>query len=387
MNDCIKSDSFPKIVVTAFGDPFSPGTWSGVPKAICDEIREQGMLAGGIDVSKIENPYLRKATQRFVRICNNVSYGTMNHSDRMFPRRQISALICQRQLNRFSQANAILHTGSIWLPLSQKVKCKQYMYFDTTWHLRYEHCIDRKMFPDSVFRYADKLEKKALQQMDHLFLMADFPKEDLIKHYDINPKRISNVRAGRGKIVPYSGKKNYQNGITMFVAKGGFEEKGGLLLMNAFKIAQQRNPKLKLIVVNRDPQSEMCNKVPGCIRHGFVSWDKLQELFEEASLFAMPALDEALGLVYLEAMSCRVPVLGLARNSLQEITGNGKYGFLAKQEDPAEIAQLLLLAHSDPVRLQEMGSGAQKYVLQRYSWKNTVNKIIALMNNTQRQAI
>jgi glycosyltransferase involved in cell wall biosynthesis len=112
---------------------------------------------------------------------------------------------------------------------------------------------------------------------------------------------------------------------------------------------------------------------------GFIPQEELQNLFNTAALFAMPALNEPWGLVYLEALACKTPILGLNRNSLPEITRKGQYGLLVDEPTPDCIADAILQAFSHPEKLREMGAMGQTYCLKTFSWDQVAMKIVSVM--------
>ncbi len=182
-----------------------------------------------------------------------------------------------------------------------------------------------------------------------------------------------------GKIRCVGGEKSYSSRTTLFVAKDRFEEKGGLLLLEGFRLAQASDSRLKLIVVAPEQYREVAQSVPGVTFKTALPWDELEMLFNEASLFAMPAIYEPWGLVYVEALACRTPVLGMNRNSLPELTQNGAYGFLLDEATPSCVAEKLLDAYSSIDRLAAMGSRGQKYVRSRYGWDLTAERITGVL--------
>jgi len=195
-------------------------------------------------------------------------------------------------------------------------------------------------------------------------------------------KKITAVGTGLGVIKPYFGLKNYSNGKILFAVKERFEDKGGLLVLEAFKIALKSNPNLELTIIG---QSKYTEKIilPNVKVYGFVTVEKLQEIFNESSIFLMPATYEPWGLVYLEALACKIPIVGFNRNSFPEISGNGVYGFSINEINPEELAKILIDAFSNPQKLYEIGVKAQNYCLNKYSWGNTVSKIIRTIESAE----
>src|SRR5262249_12856744 len=169
---------------------------------------------------------------------------------------------------------------------------------------------------------------------------------------------------------------DYADRTVLFVAKERPADKGGLLLIEGFRRALARDPRLKLVMVGDEALREHTAGVPNIVMRGFVPLEDLQAAFERASLFAMPAAPEPWGLAYLEALSCRVPVLGLKRNALPELTGHGRFGFCLDEATPDRVAATLLDAFADTDRLARMGAEGQTFVVQRFTWEATVDRIL-----------
>ena len=285
---------------------------------------------------------------------------------------------------KISNSNLTLHTGTLDLPfLKASKKQKHYLFCDTTWNLWASYSMSMNGYSKKILIDAEKLERKAYHQMEHIFPISEYVKENLIAHYDINPKKITVVGTGLGVIKPYFGLKNYSNGKILFVAKERYEDKGGFLVLDAFKIALKSNPNLELTIVGQNDFTEKIN-MPNVNTYGIVPIEILQEFFNESSIFLMPAKNEPWGLVYLEALACKIPIVGFSRNSFPEISGNGVYGFSLNEDNPEELAKILLNAFSNPSKLAEIGLKAQNYCLDKYSWNNTVSKIIRTIENAEK---
>ena len=181
---------------------------------------------------------------------------------------------------------------------------------------------------------AERLEKIAYHQMTHIFSISEFVKKNLVEHYEVKPEKITVVGTGPSEFIkPFHGEKSYSNGKILFAAKDRFTDKGGHLVLEAFKIASQRNSHLELSIVGQNEYTEKLN-LPNIKAYGFLRVDELQEIFNKSSLFLMPAINEPWGLVYLEALACKTPIVGLNRNSFPEIADYGNYGFGLDSTNP-----------------------------------------------------
>ena len=78
----------------------------------------------------------------------------------------------------------------------------------------------------------------------------------------------------------------------------------------------------------------------GRVRHlGYVSGERRERLYREASMLVLPSFEEGFGMPVLEAMSMGVPVIASNRGALPEVVGDA--GLLMAPEDPAGFADAM----------------------------------------------
>jgi len=87
----------------------------------------------------------------------------------------------------------------------------------------------------------------------------------------------------------------------------------------------------------------------------FLSQDELVKLYSACDVFVLPSLQEAFGLVVLEAMACGKPVVATATGIVPELGLDGASGIMVPTNDAAELAQaivkLLRLGEEDKQRI------------------------------------
>ena len=362
--------------ICSLGDPTSPSTWSGTPFNLYSELIKKKCLGIAFNSS----PLLNKYEQKIINLINRYYYKNSVDLGRGFLYRYLRSKKVKK-LTKSSSSKRTLHMGTLALPFYRLPKGqKHYLYCDTTWDLWSSCSTNMKGYSKKLLLDAEILEKKTYQQMDHIFPISEYVKNNLIKHYNIDSNKITVVGAGLGVIIPFYGKKNYSNGKILFAAKGRFEDKGGNLVLEAFKIALKSNPQLELSIVGQNDYTKKIN-LPNVKVYGFIAIEELQGIFNESSIFLMPAINEPWGLVYLEALACKTPIIGLNRNSFPEISDYGNFGFGLDDADPEKLAKIILNAIENPKRLEEMGQRAQEHLLNKYSWNNTVSRIMQTIEN------
>ena len=109
------------------------------------------------------------------------------------------------------------------------------------------------------------------------------------------------------------------------------------------------------------------------INVGPVSYNEVFSFYEAADVFCLPALYEPFGLVYLEALSTGLPIVGSMGTGADEIISKGKNGFLCKKRNPKDIASAIL----DAEKL-----GRVKPV-SGFSWKESAKKLVKLYDSIE----
>lgn len=275
-------------------------------------------------------------------------------------------------LNLKESPHAFIHTSGIIVPDSLQNIAPHFAYIDATISsvLKY----GKRKLPPRYVKHFIKSTNKLADKFSAFFTFNEWTKQSLTKEFGFDETNIFNIGFG-ANLKPYFGTKDYKNNLILIVLRRGLEESKGLnLLIRAFKIARQSNSNLKLAVVGTTLE-----KIEGVDYYEGFPREKTIELFQQASLYAMPALMEANGMVYPEALSCKTPILGLNRLAFPEFAGYGKYGFIVDEPRPELISDTILEAMNEPARLEKMGNDGQKFATERYNWDNVANKMLTII--------
>ena len=82
-------------------------------------------------------------------------------------------------------------------------------------------------------------------------------------------------------------------------------------------------------------------------------------------VFALSSLYEGLPCALVEAMTCGIPVVATAVNSVSEAVISGRTGLLARPSDPASLARALAYALDHPDEAMRMAEAAREHVASR----------------------
>ncbi len=113
---------------------------------------------------------------------------------------------------------------------------------------------------------------------------------------------------------------------------------------------------------------------------GHVDDNRLAALYQAADLFIMPSRDlygqpiEGLGLVYLEANLCGLPVIGSDTGGIADAIADGETGLLVNPEEPREIAAAIARLLSDPDWAEQLGAAGRGRVLRDFTWDRVAER-------------
>jgi phosphatidylinositol alpha-1,6-mannosyltransferase len=115
---------------------------------------------------------------------------------------------------------------------------------------------------------------------------------------------------------------------------------------------------------------------------GFVSESNLIAFYRKAAVFAMPSRGEGFGLVYLEAMTHRLPCIGALEDAAAEIIEDGRTGFLVHQSDRDGLSDRLVRLLTDEPLRHRMGGAGHCAVHHRFSYERFSRSMLSLIEST-----
>jgi D-inositol-3-phosphate glycosyltransferase len=97
--------------------------------------------------------------------------------------------------------------------------------------------------------------------------------------------------------------------------------------------------------------------------------------------FVAPSTNEPFGLVYLEAMSCGLPVIGTRSGgppSFVDVVPGEPDGWLVPPDDQDALAEALVQAIDAPDARRRRGQNAARHVRESYSWEGIAERFTQL---------
>ena len=150
--------------------------------------------------------------------------------------------------------------------------------------------------------------------------------------------------------------------------------KGYRELVAALNLLKSDN--VELIVFGANKGEDISNYKTHYIGH-ISSVEKMAQLYNVADVVVVPSMQEAFGLVAVEAMACKTPVVAFGTTGLLDIVDHKKNGYLAKPFSAQDLANGIdwVLKNNQDGKL---GKCAREKVIQHFSADAVVPRYIDL---------
>jgi starch synthase len=254
------------------------------------------------------------------------------------------------------------------------------------------------------------MERTAILDADAIIAVSESMKADILRAYP-------EVRADRVHVI-YNGidPAEYQKSSeTMALANYGVDptvpyvlfvgritrQKGVTHLVDAISYLPQETQVVLCAGAPDTPEiaAEMREKVERARRgHPRIVWiekmvtkPEVIQLYSHARVFCCPSVYEPFGIINLEAMACRTPVVASATGGIREVVVDGETGYLisfdqdpvtSSPRDPEKFARDLASGIrrllEDPERCSRFGDAGRRRVEQLFSWSAIAQQTIRL---------
>ena len=109
--------------------------------------------------------------------------------------------------------------------------------------------------------------------------------------------------------------------------------------------------------------------IPNCTVIGPLPADQLGQFYEAASVFCLPTHQEPFGIVFIEAMTARLPIIATRVGAIPDLIEDGYNGWLVEPGDVQALAVALSKLLDDPETARLFGERSYQLTQERYSWQ------------------
>ena len=226
-------------------------------------------------------------------------------------------------------------------------------------------------------------EGVCLRRADRIIAVSESVRNELTRHYSVDPQRISVVWNGvtfrepirDDALLRFSRRRwgiDEADKVILFI--GSLQERKGLrYLMRSFSLLHSRGDLRLLLVGAGDsrPYAALARRL-GVLDKitftGFVDDSELSAALGLASALVHPSAMEGFGLAVVEAINAGVPVLATRAGSLPEVVREGVDGVLIEYGDEKALAAALVEVAEGRIAKSRAG---RESIAERFDWDRT----------------
>jgi alpha-maltose-1-phosphate synthase len=262
----------------------------------------------------------------------------------------------------------------------------------------------------SGYAMSSWMERTAILDADAIIAVSQGTKADILRAYpDVDPQRIHVIYNGID-LAEYQ-KTSNTNALTDYGVDPNFpyvlfvgritRQKGVTHLVDAIS---HMPPETQVVLCAGAPDTpeiaaELRQKVEQARRnHPRIVWiekmvtkQETIQLYSNARVFCCPSVYEPFGIINLEAMACRAPVVASATGGIKEVVVDGKTGYLVPfEQDPVtsfpvepekfarDLASRINDLMKDPEKCRRFGDEGRQRVEETFSWTAIAGQTIGL---------
>jgi len=238
----------------------------------------------------------------------------------------------------------------------------------------------------SVNQQVFDIEKEGIQNADSVIAVSNFTKNRIIKNYNVSRDKIKVVynAIDKNEFCDSEEHTNHFNmhgkKIVLFLGRLTLQKGPDYFLRTAKKVLERNKDVVFVISGSGDMEEQTIKQAASfgiadkVLFTGFLRGHRLKEIYKMASLYVMSSVSEPFGISSLEAAASKTPVLISKQSGASEVLNHClKVDFWDTDEMANKIIAVL-----ENKELEECLSNNEFIEIGKFSWDNTVDKIIEL---------
>jgi len=159
--------------------------------------------------------------------------------------------------------------------------------------------------------------------------------------------------------------------------------KGISYLLEAISIVKQIKPEISLRLVgpgDRVDYFKMYAQKLGINKNVKFVGSKINSglslEYQQSKVIVLPSImqSESFGIILIEAMACRKPVIGSNVGGIPYVIDNNENGLLVPPKDPEALAKAIIKILKNPKLAKKMGENGYKKVKENFTWDKQIKK-------------
>jgi len=231
---------------------------------------------------------------------------------------------------------------------------------------------------------------RTILRNSHAILADTYAEKQYLDQLGLNPEIVVGGVGLRQEQFPslgqHEGRRRFglpEDGFVILFLGRKTEYKGLEMALDAFVALRQTRSDVYFLAIGPETEFSQAlwsrySSVEGLVIRGTVIDEERLAALSACDVLVMPSVEEAFGIVYLEAWAYRKPVIGANIASVASIITDGVNGFLVEPYRVEPLVKCLTHLLEHPELAKRMGESGYKRLIQRY----TVERIADIVEGT-----
>ncbi len=238
-----------------------------------------------------------------------------------------------------------------------------------------------------LFQALARLEARNARQADIVLATSAYCQDAIVRHYGVPAERIRRVPEGidlaRWRRLAAQSPR-LSDGSTILCVARQYPRKHIADLLRALPQVRRSVPSAHAVIVGDGPEHAALRALAAGLGLGdavrflgaIQEDDAVAWWYRHADVFCLPSVQEAFGIVFLEAMASGLPVVAARAAAIPEVVPDGQAGLLVPPGDVEALAAALATLLSEPPRRVAYGTYGQAHA-QQYDWGLVADRFLA----------
>jgi len=223
------------------------------------------------------------------------------------------------------------------------------------------------------------IEKTGIEQCDKIIAVSNLMKQDILKYFRVPEEKIVVIHNGidliKWNYKPLGNALQKEYGIednyVLFVGRPT-PQKG---LEYLVKASDDIDCQIVLAATGADTKDYEDRMEREIAKKKNIVWirkllkeEEYVQLYSSAQVFVCPSIYEPFGIINLEAMACRTPVVASATGGILEVVVPEETGLLVEPKNSQQLADCVNRLLRDELLRRKLGANGRRRVEKHFSW-------------------
>lgn len=230
------------------------------------------------------------------------------------------------------------------------------------------------------YRLSTWAEKLALENADRIIAVSEGSRADIVRLFDVDPERVAVIHNGIDldlyrPLDADATRKAFGIGDDYILFVGRISKQKGI--EHFIDAVEQIDPSVQAVCCTAAPDTkEFEDEIAARMaKQPRIVWINSQlreeqyvELYSNARVFVCPSIYEPFGIINLESMACKTPIVASRTGGILETVVDGETGILVEPGDAAAIAVAVNGLLENRERAALLGENGRRRVEKHFSW-------------------